>query len=352
MTYSREIDGLRAFAVLAVIFFHAGIEIFSGGFFGVDIFFVISGYLITSTFIEEKKANTFVLMNFYERRARRILPALFLVILVSLPVGLLILLPWEIKLFSESIVATSLFISNIYFWRSSGYFDAASELKPLLHLWSLALEEQYYLIFPIFFMLIWRFGRHWLLKLLLTSFVVSLLFAQWIVADKPVAAFYLLPTRSWEFLVGALTACHVEFSGGSIASNAKLEISSLIGMAMIFFAILAFDFQTPNPSLLTLVPTIGAALIILHAKPVTCVGKILGSRVLVNLGLVSYSAYLWHQPMYAFARHLAIGQSGGVVICAMIAGPFIFAYFSWKYVEMPFRGGELGGRDLLLVHLY
>ena len=173
MNYRREIDGLRALAVLPVILFHAGFQTFSGGFVGVDVFFVISGYLITTIILTEKQAGTFTLINFYERRARRILPALFAVMLVCLPFAWIWLLPQDMKNFSDSLVAVSGFASNILFWRTSGYFEPAAELKPLLHTWSLAVEEQYYVFFPLFLMLTWHLGKRWILVLL--ALVLSLI---------------------------------------------------------------------------------------------------------------------------------------------------------------------------------
>ena len=159
MNYRREIDGLRALAVLPVILFHAGFETFSGGFVGVDVFFVISGYLITTIILAELEQGRFSIVNFYERRARRILPALFLVMLVCIPFAWIWLLPSDMKDFSQSLIAVAIFASNILFWRESGYFDTAAELKPLLHTWSLAVEEQYYVLFPLFLMLFWKLGK-------------------------------------------------------------------------------------------------------------------------------------------------------------------------------------------------
>ena len=206
MDYRREIDGLRAIAVLPVILFHAGFETFSGGFVGVDVFFVISGYLITTIIIAELEQGKFSIINFYERRARRILPALFLVMLVCIPLAWFWLLPRDMQDFSQSLVAVTVFASNILFWRESGYFDTAAELKPLLHTWSLAVEEQYYVIFPLFLMSFWRLGKRWIMILLVAVFVVSLALAQWASLAKPSAAFFLLPARGWELLVGAFAA--------------------------------------------------------------------------------------------------------------------------------------------------
>ena len=210
MKYRREIDGLRAVAVLPVIFFHSGFEIFSGGFVGVDVFFVISGYLITTIIINEMDGGTFSLLNFYERRARRILPALFFVVLCCLPVAWYLLMPLEMKDFSQSLVAVATFSSNILFWRESGYFSAPSELKPLLHTWSLAVEEQFYILFPLFLMAAWRFGKRAIVWALVVVSVISMTLAQWGAYNHPSAAFYLLPARAWELLIGSLAAFYLQ----------------------------------------------------------------------------------------------------------------------------------------------
>src|SRR6185312_1937544 len=209
MDYRQEIDGLRALAVLPVILFHAGFQSFSGGFVGVDVFFVISGYLITTIILAELEQGRFSIINFYERRARRILPALFLVMFVCLPFAWLWLLPEDMKSFSQSLVAVSVFASNVLFWKKSGYFDTAAELKPLLHTWSLAVEEQYYVFFPIFLVLSWRLGKSKICGLLVMVFVMSLAVAQWASLAEPAAGFYLLPTRGWELLVGVFSAFFV-----------------------------------------------------------------------------------------------------------------------------------------------
>jgi peptidoglycan/LPS O-acetylase OafA/YrhL len=212
MKYRAEIDGLRALAVLPVILFHAGFELFSGGFVGVDVFFVISGYLITTIIISEMAEGKFSIVNFYERRARRILPALFFVMLMCLPFAWMWLTPNDLKDFGQSLVAVSTFSSNILFWRESGYFDTAAELKPLLHTWSLAVEEQYYILFPIFLMFTWRLGLKWILILLSMVFLVSLGIAQWGAYNSPSAAFFLLPARGWELLVGVFVAFYLKYN--------------------------------------------------------------------------------------------------------------------------------------------
>jgi len=209
MKYRKEIDGLRTLAVLPVILFHAGCTTFSGGFVGVDIFFVISGYLITTIIVDEMEQGSFSLLNFYERRARRILPALFFVMLCTLPFAWFWMLPQDLKSFSQSLVALPLFASNVLFFLTSGYFDTANELKPLHHTWSLAVEEQYYVLFPLFLMLAWKLGKKWIILLLLLVAVVSVLAAQWGSTTHPSFTFYLLPTRGFEILIGALISLHI-----------------------------------------------------------------------------------------------------------------------------------------------
>ena len=193
MNYRAEIDGLRALAVLPVIFFHAGFEWFNGGYIGVDVFFVISGYLITTIIISEMSEERFSIVNFYDRRARRILPALFFVMAMCIPFAWFWLTPNDLKDFGQSLVAVSIFSSNILFWLESGYFDTASELKPLLHTWSLAVEEQYYILFPLFLMIMWRLRINWILIFLFIAFLTSLGFAQWAAYNSPSAGFYILP---------------------------------------------------------------------------------------------------------------------------------------------------------------
>lgn len=337
MEYRREIDGLRAVAVLPVILFHAGFQTFRGGFVGVDVFFVISGYLITSIILSEKAAGTFRLANFYERRARRILPALFLVMAACLPFAWLWLLPADTKSFTTSLAAVVLFLSNFYFKNQSGYFDTAAELKPMLHTWSLAVEEQYYLFFPLFLAVVWRFGRQFILAALGVVAVLSLALAQWASHASPAAAFFLLPMRGWELLIGAFLAFHFAHAQRRECSRATSELGALAGMLLLAYAVFAFDSRTPFPSVYTLVPTLGTALIILFATPRTRVGAVLGSKVLVGVGLASYSAYLWHQPLLAFARHRMMDEPDQLLLGLLAVASLVLAYFSWKYVEAPFR---------------
>ena len=340
MDYRREIDGLRALAVLPVILFHAGFQSFSGGFVGVDVFFVISGYLITSIILSELQAGEFSLIRFYERRARRILPALFLVMFMCLPFAWFWLLPNDLKSFSQSLVAVSSFASNILFWRTSDYFEPAAELKPLLHTWSLAVEEQYYVFFPILLMLAWRFGKNVIIGILVFAFVLSLTAAQWGSTASPEAAFYLLPTRGWELLIGAFVAFYLSSSQEAHWHKTLMEVGGLVGLASILYSNFVFDNRIPFPSLYTLVPTIGTALIILCSSQATIVGKLLGMKWPVAIGLISYSAYLWHQPLLAFAKHRTFDEPSVLLLGGMAFASLALAFFSWKYVEKPFRNKE------------
>ena len=344
MKYRAEIDGLRALAVLPVILFHAGFEWFSGGFVGVDIFFVISGYLITTIIISEMAEGKFSIVNFYERRARRILPALFFVMAACLPFAWIWLTPTDLKDFGQSLVAVSTFSSNILFWLESGYFDTAAELKPLLHTWSLAVEEQYYILFPIFLMLTWRLGIKWVLVLLSVVFLLSLGVAQWSAYKYPSAAFFLLPTRGWELLIGVFAAFYLKYNP-HLKSHTLNQTLSLFGFGMIVYAIIAFDETTPFPSLYALIPTIGTGLLILCAVPKTYVHKLLSLRFFVKIGLISYSAYLWHQPLLAFARHRLLGEVSELTLIALCLISLVLAWFSWKFVEAPFRNKKTFTRN-------
>jgi len=337
MDYRREIDGLRAIAVLPVILFHAGFEIFSGGFVGVDVFFVISGYLITTIILAELEKGNFSIVNFYERRARRILPALFLVMLTCIPFAWFLLIPSDMKDFSQSLVTVSVFASNILFWRESGYFDTAAELKPLLHTWSLAVEEQYYVLFPIFLMLFWKLGKRWLLVTLALVFVASLAVAQWAAYDNPAAAFYLLPTRGWELLIGAFAAFYLSNANRKEFSKAAGEVGGWLGVTLILYAVFVYSKATPFPGIHALVPTLGAVLIILFATQQTTVGKFVGNKAFVGIGLISYSAYLWHQPLFVFAKKYTFNQIAVELTTIIVLLSFVLALLSFKYVESPFR---------------
>ena len=335
MQYRRELDGLRAVAVVSVIFFHTGFSVFGGGFVGVDVFFVISGYLITSLLIAELERGDFSLSRFYERRARRILPALFFVMLTCLPFAYMWMLPSQLKDFAQSLVAVVFFASNILFWREDGYFAAAVELKPLLHTWSLAVEEQYYVLFPLLMLLLWRLGRHRVFWIVIVTAVLSLLLAEWGSKNTPVANFYLAPTRAWELLAGSICA-FLTFGKTQRSSN----VLSSTGLAVILFAVFVYDENTPFPGAYALAPVVGTVLIILYAAPVTWVAQLLSTRGFVGIGLISYSAYLWHQPLFAFARLRSIKEPNYPLMAILVVVSLLLAWATWRYVEQPFRNRQ------------
>lgn len=335
MKYRAEIDGLRAVAVLPVVLFHAGFQQFSGGFIGVDVFFVISGYLITSLIMSEKNIGAFSLLSFYARRARRILPALFFVMLCSAPLAWLWMLPDQLKAFADSVASVVVFSSNILFWREHGYFEAAVEYKPLLHTWSLAVEEQYYLLFPLFIIAAWRFGRGRILSFIVVGAVFSFALAEYASRNFPTANFYLLPTRAWELLIGAGTS--IILMQRVPSNNISNNILAASGLFLILSSVFVFDGNMPYPSLLTLVPAVGTALIIAFASPHTYVNYLLSLRPFVGIGLISYSFYLWHQPLFAFARIRSLHTPSRETFIWLIVISLLLALFTWVIIERPFR---------------
>lgn len=344
--HRKEIDGLRAIAVLSVVFCHAGFAVFAGGFVGVDVFFVISGYLITSIILRELDAGTFSLRRFYERRARRILPALFLMLAVCLPLAWWWLWPADFRDFAKSLVYVVLFASNIHFFKEIGYFSPDVELRPLLHTWSLGVEEQYYILFPLILMFVWRLRRHWLAGGLVVLLMLSLLGAQLGLARLPEASFYLLPARAWELLLGAVYALLVaqRHPVAQVPQPWRNPLS-LAGLGMILCAVFLYSPATPFPGLSALMPTLGALLVIAAATPETLAGKLLAWRPVQWVGLCSYSIYLWHQPVFAFARY-RLDEPAMPLMAALIALTLMLGYLSWRYVEGPFRRPCWQGRRL------
>src|SRR6056297_1471920 len=343
LKYRPEIDGLRTIAVIPVILYHAGLSIFQGGFVGVDVFFVISGYLITTILIGDLERNEFSILRFYERRARRILPALFTVVLCSIPPAWLALDPARFTDFSESILATILFASNFLFWMEAGYFDEDVENKPLLHTWSLAVEEQYYIFFPVMLFLLWRYGRRSTLGMIILLTIVSFGLCLWGARNASSANFYLLPFRMWELFVGSICAfisTQPNFARGN-------QILGGIGLALLIGSIFLISGDMRFPGAVTLAPVLGTALIILYGRPGTAAARVLSLKPMVWIGLISYSLYLWHQPIFALVRLRLGGGMTPTIMAALVALTFVLAWLTWLLVEQPFRSRRQGSEFIV-----
>jgi peptidoglycan/LPS O-acetylase OafA/YrhL len=348
MKYRREIDGLRALAVIPVILFHADFSIFSGGFIGVDVFFVISGYLITSIIVNDLHQDKFSVVRFYERRARRILPALFLVMAVTCIFAYEWMLPDELKNFGQSILATTLFSNNILLAITTNYWSLSAEFKPLLHTWSLGVEEQYYVLFPLILMLGWKLFRKHLAAVLGVAAILSFAAANWGLFNKPEFDYYLLPTRAWEILIGALAAFYII---GKKSASSKYLLSELLGgtgFCLIVASVFILGRDNASRGIFYLAaPTLGTALIILFSSENTVVGKILGWGPMVGVGLISYSAYLWHQPLFSLTRVYSKERPGIAVYSVLSVLTFILAYVTWRFIETPCRNREKVSRKAI-----
>jgi peptidoglycan/LPS O-acetylase OafA/YrhL len=347
LTYRPEIDGLRAIAVGAVILYHAQITIlghqpFKGGFIGVDIFFVISGYLITSIILKELvNKGTFSLKHFYERRVRRILPVLIFVMLVSLPIAWMYLLPSNLLEFSKSILYSLGFSSNFYFHYSGLEYSVQGLQHPFLHTWSLSVEEQYYILFPIVLLIIFKYFKKYLIHILILGFVISLGLADWSSRNYPSASFYFLHTRMWELLAGSMLA-YFEITLGYRSQNRILNlILPFIGLILIGHSIIFFNDEMYHPSFYTLSSIIGVCLIIWFSNKKEIITKTLSTKLFVGIGLISYSLYLWHYPIFVFAAKLNI--SGGNIFIKLLMGVFvlILSILSYYLIEKPFRGTKI-----------
>tara|TARA_B100001057_G_C22837753_1_gene945846 strand:- start:447 stop:2462 length:2016 start_codon:yes stop_codon:yes gene_type:complete len=347
LTYRPEIDGLRAIAVGAVVLYHAqlsffGDKIFTGGFIGVDIFFVISGYLITSIILKELiSTGTFSFKYFYERRIRRILPALLVVMLASMPFAWMYFIPISFIDFSKSILYSLGFGSNFYFHYSGQEYGAIDGLlKPFLHTWSLSVEEQFYILFPIVLLASFRFCRKYLFYILIIGFVVSLGFAEWTSRNYISISFYFLHTRIWELLAGSILA-YFEISLGHRSRQKTLNmILPTIGLILITHSFIYFNDKTFHPSLYTLSPIIGVSLIIWFSDPKDIITKILSTKLFVGVGLISYSLYLWHFPIFSFARiiNFSQGDISKKLLIGIIA--LIISILSYLLIERPSRNRE------------
>ncbi|MBB3912705.1 acyltransferase family protein [Sphingomonas desiccabilis] len=335
MKYRADIDGMRAIAVTSVILAHAGVTAVSGGFLGVDIFFVISGYLITTILRRDMADSHYTLLGFYERRARRIMPALMLVLACCMPFALWLMLPDFLQNFGQSVVATLLFCNNLLLAKTSGYWELESGFKPLLHTWSLGVEEQFYLVFPLFLVAIWRLNARQQLAAILLLGAVSFAVSEHGWRTYPAASFYLPTSRAWELMAG----CAASYAPRRerVADNAV----SLVSLLMLVMPMFILDEHTPSPSIYAAVPVIGAVGVLLFSRPGTIAFRLLSLRPIVFIGLTSYSAYLWHQPLFAFARVASLTPPGAAELAGLVLLTFLLATLTWRFVETPFRSARM-----------
>jgi peptidoglycan/LPS O-acetylase OafA/YrhL len=343
--YRPEIDGLRALSVAGVVIYHSGLGI-PGGFVGVDVFFVISGFLITSLILKESESNTFRLDDFFARRIRRILPASLAVTLATLLIGFLILTPDGYSNLALSSIANSLLVANIFFWRDSGYFSEISELKPLLHTWSLAVEEQFYLIYPLVLLPLLRKGKNVIAWMVVCAFL-SLVLSVFMLHYMRSGAFYLLPPRAWELLTGGIIALLCQRKTFEIRYAEPL---SIIGLLMILGSMFLLNDKVPFPGPSAMPAIAGACLFIIsNNNSLTISGRLLSLRPIVFVGLISYSLYLWHWPLLVYMKHI-VAEINHYHTLFYYFIVILISILSWKYIERPFRGkGILVGKKAYIM---
>lgn len=350
--YRADIDGLRSIAVLGVIIYHAELyvndgQILSGGFLGVDVFFVISGFLITRILCNEIASDDFSFAGFYERRARRILPVLLLVATLTVPLAWWLMLPPALIDYAGSLVTSLFFSSNLWFWSADSYWGQASALKPLLHTWSLAIEEQFYLIAP-WLIIIFSRKRTMLVIAFVLIFIASLVFAELTSRHAPESAFFLLPSRAWELLAGSLVSFYLASKHDSQMPRLNSQFLAVLGLGLIVGPMIFFDSSIRHPSIYTLMPVSGAVLLIACSQQ-TLVGRFLSIKPLVWIGLISYSLYLWHFPLFAFFKVANI-QLSILHKLALLGTSVLLATLSYRYFEKPFRDKAwLSSRRFLLI---
>ena len=347
LPYRADIDGLRAIAVLSVVLFHAKVGPFTGGYVGVDIFFVISGFLITSILVKDLEAGTFSFAKFYERRIRRIFPALFTVVLTAAVAGWFILTPQDYKQFGLSMAYMGVFLSNVYFKRNAGYFGPAAETQPLLHTWSLAVEEQFYTIAPLALLLLYRFAWKARGTVLVALSMASLAFAAYGVSQEWPSAFYFLQSRAWELMIGMMLGLGVI---PQVTSRPIANALGVLGLAMIVWSVMAFTRETPFPGFAAVLPCVGAALVIHATFTVpTWIQRLLSQPPAVFIGKISYSLYLWHWPLLAFAAYEWGAELDTPRRLGIIAAAILLSILTWVFIEQPARrksGGSSQGRAL------
>jgi len=336
LRYRADIDGLRAVSILAVVFYHFGVPYFGGGFVGVDVFFVISGYLITGIVLAEQARGAFSFARFYERRARRLLPTLTIVLATTLAAGFLMMTPQDLEALSKSAFYTVAFTANLYFDSQGGYFGPNLELAPLLHAWSLAVEEQFYIAWPLLLVLTVRYAPKRLLPVAIALLAASLYANLAFVDTKPSAVFYRPQTRAWELLTGCVLAIGVPRLRGPLA-----HLAGVVGLALILLAVFAYTRDTQYPGAAAIVPVLGAALVIWSGQSApSLVGRLLGAPPLVFVGLVSYAWYLWHWPMVALFRYQFEREPAAGEIAMLTLASFVLAAACWKFIEAPIRHGR------------
>ncbi|MDD2767814.1 MAG: acyltransferase family protein [Methylococcus sp.] len=350
LAYRADIDGLRALAILAVVVFHAYPHTLPGGFVGVDVFFVISGYLIAGIIFKNLGAGSFSFADFYARRAKRIFPALIAVLLACLAFGWFALLADEYRALGKHIAAGAGFISNLALWRESGYFDTSADFKPLLHLWSLGIEEQFYLLYPLLMALAWKFRAGPFAALLLLG-GLSFGFNLFLVGSDSVATFFLPFTRFWELLFGS-TLAYVHYRRPAGAPNAFKELQAAAGLALIACAIGVLNKDKDFPGAWALLPTLGAVLLIGAGQGSWINRRLLASRPMVFIGVISYPLYLWHWLLLSFGLILRSGEPLHHRAAILVAAAFLLAWLTYRYIECPVRFGAPAHQRFKLVSLW
>jgi peptidoglycan/LPS O-acetylase OafA/YrhL len=344
--YRPDIDGLRSVAVLPVVIYHLGFYTLRGGFVGVDVFFVISGYLIGGIILGQIRNGTYSIANFYVRRIRRLAPALVAVLVATTAAVLLLSMPAATVDYGKSLISSVAFLSNFYFWESINYFGPQAEMKPLVHTWSLAVEEQYYIVFPLLMLGMRRLAPRAIDLTLWALILGSLALSAWLLPTHPSATFYLLPTRLWELLLGVVA---VEAPVRLMKSRLVRELASWAGLGLIAAAMVFYSPQTPFPGLAAVAPCLGAALLLMSgAAGTSSISRLLAIRPMVFIGLISYSLYLWHWPVIVLLKQgLPADRLSIAVRLGALVGSIVLAWLTWLLIERPWRNPSVSNRALV-----